>query len=54
MGKKIIIVAKKMQLIKLYEEDIQKVFYLKQKILPNIPSFKFKLRGIHSDLKADQ
>lgn len=39
MVKKIIIVQYKQEIIKIYEEDIKKVFYLKPRALPKTPSF---------------
>jgi hypothetical protein len=53
MGKKIIIIQNQHKYRKVYEEDIQKVFYLTPKIIPKIPCFKFKARKADSNVSTD-
>lgn len=53
MGKKIIIIQNQLRYRKIFEEDIQKVYYLAQKAIPKVPNFQFKARRANSDVSTD-
>ncbi len=53
MGKKVIVVKNNIRYRKIYEDDIQKVFYLTPKALPKIPCFTSKMRADDSHISTD-
>lgn len=53
MGKKIIIIQNQLRYRKIFEEDINKVYYLAPKATPKIPNFQFKTRRTNSDVSTD-
>ena len=53
MGKKIIIIQNELRYRKIFEDDIQKVYYLAPKATPKIPNFQFKIRKSNSDVSTD-
>lgn len=53
MGKKVIIIQNQSRYRKIFEEDIQKVYYLTSRVIPKIPNFQFKIRRSNSDVSTD-